>query len=329
MENRVEHDKDLIEGRAKPTLWFVVPCFNESEVLPETAPLFLDVLDALADAGKVGNNSNVLFVDDGSTDSTWSEIESLARSDERVRGLRLSRNYGHQNALLAGLMEVRGICDVAISADCDGQDDLSVAGEMVDAYLSGAEVVYGIRSKRDSDTSFKRLTARAFYALMRRLGAEVVADHADYRLLGSRALDALAEFGESNLFLRGLVPLVGFESATVYYERSKRVAGKSHYSLGRMIHLASDGVTSLSAKPMHMILWMGILFLFLGLALAIWAVVMALSGNTAAGWASIVCIVSIIGGIQLFALGVIGEYIGKIYLEVKRRPRYIVDERTW
>lgn len=317
------------ERKHMPCLWFVIPCYNEEPVIPVTAPLFLKELEFLIDSGRVSADSKIAFVDDGSTDSTWKIIEELARTNTSIVGLSLSRNRGHQNALLAGLMEARDKCDITISIDCDGQDDITAATDMVDAYLNGAEIVYGVRSNRDSDTAFKRGTAESFYKLMKLMGAEVVFNHADYRLISSRALDELADFGEVNLFLRGLVPLVGFKTAEVHYTRTERMAGESHYPLGKMLGLALDGITSLSVKPMRIIMGFGALFFLVGIALAIWAIITVATGNAVAGWASTICLISVIGGLQLLALGIIGEYVGKTYLETKRRPRYIIEKRTW
>lgn len=313
----------------KPLLWIIVPCYNEQEVLPVTAPLFREELEKMISAGKVSRKSRILFVNDGSADSTWGIIQELARKDETFLGICQSRNRGHQNAVLAGLMEAREHCDITISIDCDGQDDVSAMERMVDAYLSGAEVVYGVRSSRKSDSFFKRITARSFYRLMNVLGAEVVYDHADYRLVSSRVLQEFADFHEVNLFLRGMIPLVGFPSASVSYERQERMAGSSHYPLRKMLQLAFDGITSLSVKPINMIAGLGGIISLIGFLGVLWAIIQAVRGATVAGWASIICIVCFLGGIQLLSIGVIGEYIGKIYLESKHRPRYIISERTW
>lgn len=313
----------------KPLLWIIVPCYNEQEVLPVTAPLFREELEKMISAGKVSRKSRILFVNDGSADSTWDIIQELARKDETFLGISQSRNRGHQNAVLAGLMEAREHCDITISIDCDGQDDVSAMERMVDAYLSGAEVVYGVRSSRKSDSFFKRITARSFYRLMNVLGAEVVYDHADYRLVSSRVLQEFADFHEVNLFLRGMIPLVGFPSASVSYERQERMAGSSHYPLRKMLQLAFDGITSLSVKPINMIAGLGGIISLIGFLGVLWAIIQAVRGSTVAGWASIICIVCFLGGIQLLSIGVIGEYIGKIYLESKHRPRYIISERTW
>ena len=314
---------------ARPILWIVIPCYNEEQVLPLTAPLFLRKIEELRDAGKISGRSRILFVNDGSGDKTWEIIRGLAAQDEHYLGICQSRNRGHQNAVLAGLMEARDKCDITISIDCDGQDDLNAMDAMVEEYLNGYEIVYGVRSKRKTDTWFKRVTAEGFYRLMNRLGAEVVFNHADYRLISARVLEQFADFREVNIFLRGLVPLVGFPSTSVYYERSERLAGKSHYPLKKMLALAFNGITSLSIKPITLITGCGILFSLLGLALMIWAVITSLQGRAVAGWTSLVCIVCLLGGIQLISLGIIGQYIGKTYLETKQRPRYIISERTW
>ena len=311
-----------------PLLWIVVPCYNEEQVLPLTAPLFLEELQLLAAAGKVSDSSSVVFVDDGSSDGTWRVINDLVASNSHFKGIALSRNRGHQNALLCGLMQACGQCDITVSIDCDGQDDITAIERMVDAYAEGYDVVYGVRSKRETDTVFKRSTAEGFYKLLSKMGAEVVFNHADYRLMSARALDGLAEFGEVNLYLRGMVPMVGFPSTTVEYERTERVAGESHYPLGKMLGLAFNGITSLSVKPIRLVAGAGMLFSLVGLVGVLWALVAVLTGNAVTGWASTMCVVCLIGGLQLLSLGVIGEYIGKIYLETKHRPSYIVKERT-
>ena len=312
-----------------PRLYIVIPCYNEEEVLPVTAPMFLEKILTLAQQGKISRNSRVLFVNDGSKDKTWQIICDLAKQDEHFIGISQSRNRGHQNAVLAGLMEAKDHCDITISIDCDGQDDINAMDEMVEHYMDGSEVVYGVRSKRTTDTFFKRFTAEGFYKLLNAMGAEVVFNHADYRLISSRVLDEFAGFTEVNLFLRGMLPLVGFESSSVYYERHERLAGESHYPLRKMLGLAFDGITSLSVKPITLIATMGICFGMLGFVGLVWAIITAFMGNSVAGWASTVSIVCFLGGIQLFSLGVIGQYIGKIYMETKRRPRYIISQRTW
>ena len=314
---------------ARPLLWIVVPCYNEEKVLPMTAPLFIRKLRELAEAGKISANSRVLFVNDGSKDRTWEIIRNLSAEHPECLGICQSRNRGHQNAVLAGLMEAMDKCDITISIDCDGQDDINAMDRMVEEYLKGAEIVYGVRSRRDKDSFFKRFTAESFYKLMKGLGAEVVFNHADYRLISARVLHHLKDFEEVNIFLRGMVPLVGFQSTTVSYERTERLAGKSHYPLKKMLALAFDGITSLSVKPIALITAFGMVFSLVGLLLTIWAVVSAILGLTVAGWASTVCIICLLGGVQLISLGILGQYIGKIYLETKRRPRYIISARTW
>jgi len=318
-----------MNNRTDPILYIVIPCYNEQEVLPITAPMFLQKINDLAAAGKISPESRVLFVNDGSKDNTWNIITELAAKDEHYIGISQSRNRGHQNAVLAGLMEAKDKCDITISIDCDGQDDINAMDEMVDAYRDGCEVVYGVRSRRDTDTFFKRFTAEGFYHLMNFLGADIVFNHADYRLISSRALQEFANFKEVNIFLRGMVPLVGFKSTSVYYERHERLAGESHYPLKKMLALAFDGITSLSVKPIRFITGLGLIFSVLSFIGVLWAIVASILGRTVVGWASTMCIVCFMGGIQLLCLGVIGEYIGKIYLETKARPRYIISERTW
>ena len=312
-----------------PVLYIVIPCYNEQAVLPITAPQFLQKLQSLSAAGKVSGDSRILFVNDGSRDETWNIICSLARQDEHFIGISQSRNRGHQNAVLAGLMEAKDRCDITISIDCDGQDDLNAMDEMVDRYLEGYDVVYGVRSSRETDTFFKRFTAQSFYKLLSAMGAEVVYNHADYRLLSARVLREFANFHEVNLFLRGLSPLVGFKSTTVSYSRAERIAGESHYPLKKMLALAMDGVTSLSVKPLHLIMSFGIIVAMISFVGCIWALVTALCGRSVAGWASMTCIICFVSGVQLISLGIIGEYIGKIYLETKQRPRYIISDRTY
>ena len=310
-------------------LFIVIPCYNEEEVLPITSKMFLEELEDLIHKGKISDNSRILFVNDGSKDKTWEIIENLAAENPHFIGMSQSRNRGHQNAVLAGLMESKDMCDITISIDCDGQDDIKAMEAMVDAYHDGSEVVYGVRSKRDTDTFFKRFTAESFYKLLNKMGVEVVYNHADYRLISSRVLKEFANFKEVNLFLRGMIPLVGFKSSSVYYERHERIAGESHYPLSKMLGLAIDGITSLSIKPISLITGLGIGVSILSFIGVIWAVIAQLTGHTITGWASTVCIVCFMGGVQLICLGVLGEYIGKIYMEVKARPRYIISERTW
>lgn len=312
----------------KPVLYIVIPCYNEEEVLPITAPMFLEKLNTLIGLEKIAPDSRVLFVNDGSKDRTWEIICGLAESDEHYKGICLSRNRGHQNALLGGLMTAKDRCDITISIDCDGQDDINAMDEMVDAYLDGAEIVYGVRSSRESDSFFKRTTAQGFYKLLNVMGAEVVYNHADYRLVSSRVLQEFSNFKEVNLFLRGMFPMVGFKSTCVYYERHERLAGKSHYPLKKMLALAFDGITSLSIKPIRLITIFGFFVALLSGVGILWSVGTALAGKSVAGWASMVCIFCFLGGVQLISIGIIGEYVGKIYLETKGRPRYIISETT-
>lgn len=311
-----------------PVLYIVIPCYNEQEVLPITAPLFKEQLALMVSKGKISPDSRVLFVNDGSRDRTWEIICELSRQDPVFTGISQSRNRGHQNAVLAGLMEAKELCDITISIDCDGQDDISVMEEMVDAYLAGSDIVYGARAQRTTDTFFKRFTAEAFYKLLTAMGVEAVYNHADYRLVSRRALNAFAEFGEVNLFLRGMFPLVGFRSSVVYYDRAARIAGESHYPLSKMLALALNGITSLSIKPLRLISGLGFAVSGISAIGVIWSIVQFILGNTVSGWASTVCIVCFLSGVQLLSLGIVGEYIGKIYTEVKHRPRYIISERT-
>ena len=311
-----------------PTLYIVIPCYNEEEVLPVTAPLFRQKIVDLSAAGKISDASRVLFVNDGSSDRTWEIIRELSGSFPEFEGLSLSRNRGHQNALLAGLMDVRTRCDATISIDCDGQDDIDAMDEMVDAYLDGCDVVYGVRSSRETDTAFKRGTAQAFYRLMDRMGVETVYNHADYRLMSARALEALSDMHEVNLFLRGMVPLVGFKSTSVYYERHERIAGESHYPLSKMLGLAVDGITSLSIRPIRLVTGFGFATSLIGLIGILWAIVVWLTGQTVSGWASMLVALCFFGGVQMLSLGIIGEYVGKTYLEAKGRPRFVIAERT-
>lgn len=312
-----------------PVLYIVIPCYNEQEVLPITAPMFLEKINQLVSNGKISDNSRIMFVNDGSKDKTWSIISELAKQDEHYIGISQSRNRGHQNAVLAGLMEAKDKCDITISIDCDGQDDINAMDKMVDEYLNGCEVVYGVRSSRESDTFFKRTTAQGFYKFLSAMGAEVVYNHADYRLISSKVLNELAGFKEVNLFLRGMVPLVGFKSTSVEYARTERMAGESKYPLKKMIALALDGITSLSVKPLRLITGFGVIVAMISFIGCLWALITALCGNAVQGWASMTCIVCFVSGVQLICIGIIGEYIGKIYMETKQRPRYIISERTW
>ena len=312
----------------QPILYIVIPCYNEEQVLPITCSMFLEKIKSLVQKEKISDESRILFVNDGSKDKTWEIIKQLAKEDYHYKGISQSRNRGHQNAVLAGLMEAKDVCDITISIDCDGQDDINAMDAMVDAYLDGCEIVYGVRSRRDTDTFFKRFTAEGFYKVMNWMGAEVVFNHADYRLVSSRVLQEFANYKEVNIFLRGMFPLVGFKSTSVYYERHERIAGESHYPLSKMLALAFDGITSLSVKPLHLITGLGCGIAVLSFIGVIWSVIVALTGHSVAGWASMTSIVCFIGGVQLICLGVLGEYIGKNYMEVKHRPRYIISERT-
>lgn len=312
-----------------PVLYIVIPCYNEEEVLPITAPLFLKKIEELINKKKISEESKVMFVNDGSKDKTWQLIKKFSKVDDHCIGLSLSRNRGHQNALLCGLMEAKEMCDITISIDCDGQDDINAMNAMVDEYLDGAEIVYGVRSKRVTDTFFKRFTAEGFYKLLNALGGEIVYNHADYRLVSSKVLKQFANFKEVNIFLRGMFPMIGYKSTSVYYERHERIAGESHYPLKKMIALAFDGITSLSIKPIRIITEIGMLITCLSVGLIIYVLVSYFSGNVVPGWSSTFISICLIGGIQLISLGVIGEYVGKIYLETKQRPRYIVGDRTY
>ena len=312
-----------------PILYIVIPCYNEEAVLPLTSGMFLKKIKDLAAAGKISDKSRILFVNDGSKDKTWDIIRSLAEADEHYRGVCLSRNRGHQNALLAGLMTAKDLADVTISIDCDGQDDINAMDAMIDEYLAGMDVVYGVRSKRETDTWFKRTTAEGFYKVMKALGADVVFNHADYRLLSKRALEGLAEFREVNLFLRGLVPLVGYRCSSVYYERAERISGESHYPLKKMLAFAFDGITSLSVKPLRLITLAGMLVSAVSFVAIIVTLITKLVGFTVTGWTSMICAIYFLGGVQLLGIGVIGEYVGKIYNETKARPRFIISETTF
>ena len=311
----------------KPRLFIVIPCYNEEQVLPITSVMFLDKLTDLIGKEKIASNSRILFIDDGSKDKTWEIIQDLAAQDVHFTGIRQSRNRGHQNAVLAGLMEAKDHCDITISIDCDGQDDIDAMDKMVDAYLEGCEIVYGVRNSRKTDTFFKRTTAQGFYKLLKGMGVESVYNHADYRLVSSRVLQEFANFREVNLFLRGMFPMVGFKSTCVYYERHVRLAGESKYPLRKMLALAFEGITSLSIQPLRLITGMGVFLALLSFIGVIWSVCVAIFGNSVPGWASMTSIICFIGGIQMICIGVLGEYIGKIYLEVKARPRYIISER--
>lgn len=309
-----------------PILYIVIPCYNEEEVLEITYKDFTNELNLLIKDKLISDNSKIMYVNDGSKDKTWDIINKLCKN-KHVCGISLSRNRGHQNALLAGLMEAKEYSDITISIDCDGQDDITCMHDMVKAYLNGADIVYGVRSNRKKDSFFKRFTAQSFYKLLNKMGVEVVFNHADYRLVSKKVLDEFSEFKEVNLFLRGMFPLVGFNSTVVYYEREKRKAGKTHYPLKKMLQLAFDGITSLSIKPLRIFTTIGLITSLISFAFIIYTIVTYFLGKTVAGWASMTSIICFIGGIQLIGIGVLGEYIGKTYLEVKARPRFIISEK--
>lgn len=308
------------------TIWLVIPCYNEQEVLPETSKQLQSIMYELMDKGKISSKSRIAFVNDGSKDMTWNIISQLHQEDSIFTGINLAHNRGHQNALLAGLMTAKDYADAVISLDADLQDDVDAIEQFIDKFLEGKDIVYGVRSARNTDTAFKRGTARAFYKVMKFMGADTIEDHADYRLMSKRALDGLSQFKEVNLFLRGIVPMIGYETDIVYYERHERFAGESKYPLKKMLSFAVDGITSCSVKPIRMITTLGVLvfsasIVMLAYFLTVWAL-----GRVVAGWTSIVISLWGIGGLILLSLGIIGEYIGKIYMEVKERPRFIIKE---
>ena len=306
-------------------LYLAIPCYNEEAVLPETARRLREKFAELRADGRITDASRICFIDDGSRDRTWELIAALHDADRVFSGIKLTRNRGHQNALLCGLMTLRDRADCVISMDADLQDDINAIGEMLDRFAEGCDVVYGVRSRRETDTAFKRRSAERFYRVLRALGADVVFNHADYRLMSRRALDALSEYGEVNLFLRGLVPLVGYKSGVVYYARGERFAGESKYPLKKMLSFAWEGVTSLSVQPLRCITRLGVLMFFVSIVMLIWFLIRHVTGHTVTGWSSLAVSIWAIGGLQLLALGVVGEYVGKIYLEAKGRPRYRVE----
>ena len=307
-------------------LYLVIPCYNEEEVLPETSKQLRAKMETLMAAGKISKESRIVFVNDGSKDRTWEIIESLHKENPLFQGIKLSRNKGHQNALLAGLMTVKEHCDMAISMDADLQDDIDAIDGMLEKYAEGCDIVYGVRNARDTDTAFKRKTAEGYYKVMGLLGADIVYNHADYRLMSKRALDGLEQFKEVNLFLRGVVPMIGYKSDKVYYARKERFAGESKYPLKKMLALAWEGLTSLSVKPIRMIMTLGSVIFLVSIAMLIYSLVRHAMGATMVGWTSTVVSIWAIGGLQLLAIGIIGEYIGKVYLETKQRPKFIVEE---
>lgn len=307
-------------------LYLVIPCFNEQEVLMDSAAKLKQKMISLMEREKISYLSRIVFVDDGSKDKTWSIIENLHKGDEIFMGVKLSRNRGHQNALLGGLLTVKNDCDITISLDADLQDDINAIDEMIDKYYEGCDIVYGIRNNRETDTAFKRATAQGFYKLLRFMGADVKYNHSDYRLMSRRAIEGLEGFGEVNLFLRGIVPMIGYKSAEVYYKRGERLAGESKYPLKKMLALATEGVTSLSIRPISFITFLGLFIFVVSIGMLIYFLIRHFMGQTVPGWTSIVVSVWAIGGLQLLAIGIIGEYIGKVYLETKKRPKFIIEE---
>ena len=305
-------------------LYVVIPCYKEEEVLPETARRMKAKMKSLIEKGKISDKSRVMFVNDGSTDRTWEIICRLHNEDKLFSGVDLSRNRGHQNALLAGLMTAVKYSDMTISMDADLQDDINAIDSMIDKYYEGCDVVYGVRSSRDTDTFFKKFTAESFYRIMKLMGADIVFNHADYRLMSKRALEGLSQFGEVNLFLRGIVPEIGYKSGIVEYERAERFAGESKYPLKKMLAFAFDGITSFSIKPIRIIITLGFFMCIFSVLALIWSIVVKITGNSEAGWTSLMASIWLIGGIQVISIGVIGEYIGKVYKETKKRPRYII-----
>lgn len=310
----------------KPVVYFVIPCYNEEEVLPETVKRLTAKLDQMRKDGLAGDTSRMLLVDDGSKDKTWALISAYHKENPYVEGVKLAHNRGHQNALLCGLMTAKARCDCAISLDADLQDDTDVLDEFVRKYLDGCDVVYGVRNKRDTDTWFKRTTAEGYYKVLKALGVDIVFNHADYRLMSKRALEGLSEYREVNLFLRGIVPLIGYRSDYVYYDRHERFAGESKYPLKKMIALALDGITSFSVKPLKLISNLGILISILSVFGLLYALISYFAGWAVSGWTAIVCSIWLLGGLQMLCLGVVGTYIGKIYSEVKDRPRYRIEQ---
>ena len=306
-------------------LYLAIPCYNEEEVLWDSAEKLLNKYYDLMSAGKITDDSKIVFIDDGSRDKTWDIISDLHNQNAVFQGIKLSRNRGHQNALLCGLMTLKDKADAVISIDADLQDDINTFDEMVAKLEEGCDVVYGVRSKRETDTFFKRFTAESFYKILNKMGAKVIFNHADFRLMSRRALEAFSLYRETNIFLRGMVPLIGYKSDVVKYERSERLAGDSKYPLKKMLALAWEGITSLSIQPIRMITWLGLIIFLISLAMIIYSIVSFFIGWTVSGWTSTLCSIWALGGLQLLAIGIIGEYIGKIYLETKRRPRYIVE----
>lgn len=307
-------------------LYLAIPCYNEEEVLRDSAGKLLNKYNSLMEQNKITPDSKIVFIDDGSKDRTWEIIQELHEKNPVYQGIKLSRNRGHQNALLCGLMTLKDKADAVISIDADLQDDINAFDEMLDKFEQGCDVVYGVRSKRETDTFFKRFTAEAFYKILNKMGAKVIFNHADFRLMSRRALNAFSQYKETNIFLRGMVPLVGYKSDIVTYERFERLAGESKYPLKKMLALAWEGVTSLSIQPIRMITWLGAIIFIISIIMIIYSLISLIAGTAVSGWASTLCSIWALGGLQLLAIGIIGEYIGKIYLEAKRRPRFIVEE---
>ena len=309
-----------------PILYIVIPCYNEEKVLPITSGMFLDELNDLISKGKISPDSRILFVNDGSKDSTWDIIKKLHVEDAHFEGICQSRNRGHQNAVLAGLMYAKEHCDVAITLDADLQDDIDAIDEMVEKFENGNDVVYGVRSSRKKDTFFKKTTAEGFYHIMKWMGVDIVFNHADYRLMSKRVLDELENYKEVHLFLRGMIPLIGYPSDNVYYERKERLAGESKYPLKKMLAFAFDGISSFSVKPIRFIVWLGFMIFIVSLGMLVYSIVEHILGETVRGWSSLIVSIWALGGLQLLAIGIIGEYIGKVYMETKARPRYAIEE---
>lgn len=307
-------------------LYLAIPCYNEEEVLRDSAEKLIKKYDQMMTEGKISFDSKIVFIDDGSKDKTWSIISELHNENSVFQGIKLSRNRGHQNALLCGLMTLKDKADAVISIDADLQDDINVFDEMVEKYENGCDVVYGVRSKRETDSFFKRFTAESFYKILDRMGAKVIFNHADFRLMSKRALNAFSLYKETNIFLRGMVPLIGYKSDIVTYERTERLAGESKYPLKKMLALAWEGITSMSIQPIRLITWLGAIVFAISFIFIIYSLVSFFVGAAVSGWASTLCSIWALGGLQLLAIGIIGEYIGKIYLETKHRPRFIVEE---
>ena len=309
-----------------PKIAIVIPCYNEAEVLPISIPRMLNILDRMAASGIIDPQSFILCCDDGSKDETYELIKSFNQTDKRIKGISLAHNRGHQNVLLAGLMTVKDICDAAISIDADLQDEPEAIEQMVNEFINGSEIVYGVRNDRTTDTWFKKITARGFYKFQNAMGLETIYDHADYRLMSSRALELLSQYKEKNLFLRGIIPQIGLNTSKVFYKRNKRAAGESKYPLTKMLNFCIDGITSFTSKPIRLIFFIGLLFLLLDIIVGIWVLISYFSGRAITGWASLILSVWFLGSLMLMSIGIIGEYIGKIFIEVKNRPSYAVKE---